>query len=154
MVELQDSIEIAAPIDRCFLLSTCIDLVGPVLGMKAVSGKTSGLVVEGDRLVWRGWVFGLPQMHETLITGYRRPEFFQDTMGRGRFAFFQHDHFFTEADGGTRLHDKVRFSLPFGFAGELAARYAMRPHIAGLVRRRFAMLQRIAEGEEWRRYLA
>jgi ligand-binding SRPBCC domain-containing protein len=153
MFTVQDSVTIDAPIDRCFLLSTSIDLVGPVLGLRAVSGKTSGLVVDGDQLIWRGWKFGLPQMHETLITQYRRPEFFQDTMGRGRFQSFQHDHFFYVVDGHTLLRDEVRFSLPFGLPGRLVARYVMQPHIRSLVRRRFAMLKQIAEGPDWQRHL-
>ena len=150
---VRDSILIDAPIDRCFLLSTSIELVGPILGMRAVSGKTSGLAIDGDQLVWRGWKFGLPQMHETLITAYRRPEFFQDTMGRGRFEFFQHDHHFTEVDRRTLLGDEVRFAMPLGFAGRLVGRFVMLPHIRRLLRRRFAMLKQIAEGPEWERHL-
>ena len=62
--------------------------------MRPIEGKTSGLVVEDDRLLWAGWKFGLPQMHESIITKYERPTFFQDTMERGRFKRFQHDHHF------------------------------------------------------------
>jgi ligand-binding SRPBCC domain-containing protein len=153
MFTVKDSITIDAPIDRCFLLSTSIELVAPILGFKAVSGKTSGLVVMGDQLVWRGWKFGLPQMHETLITAYDRPAFFQDTMGRGRFAAFQHDHHFDVVDGKTLMRDEVRFSLPLGPAGWAVGRVIMVPHVASLLKRRFAMLKRIAEGGEWSRYV-
>jgi ligand-binding SRPBCC domain-containing protein len=150
---VSDTVHIQAPIERCFLLSTSIELVQRTLGMRPISGKTSGLVEMGDQLVWVGWKFGLPQMHETLITGYRRPDFFQDTMARGRFKTFSHDHSFTEIAGRTLLHDKVRFSMPFGFAGRLVAAKVLVPHIARLMQRRFQLLKKVAEGEEWRRYL-
>jgi ligand-binding SRPBCC domain-containing protein len=153
MFVIKDVTHIRAPIDRCFLLSTSIDLVALTLGMKPVAGKTSGLIQSGDRLTWRGWKFGLPQSHETLITQYHRPSFFQDTMASGRFRAFAHDHEFTEMDGHTLLKDTVRFSLPFGPAGKLVARYIMVPHIRGLLQRRFHLLKRIAESEEWRQYL-
>ena len=153
MFRVKESIHILAPRDRVFLLSTSIPLVQQILGMKPVSGKTSGLVVEGDQLLWRGWKFGLPALHETFITRYERPHFFQDTMGRGYFKHFQHDHLFEEVDGHTLLVDTVRFSLPFGLAGRLAGNLLVVPHVVRLMKRRFALLKRTAEGPDWSRYL-
>ena len=150
---VSDTIHINAPIERCFLLSTSIELVQWTLGMRAVSGKTSGMVEMGDRLIWAGWKFGLPQMHETVITAYRRPHFFQDTMGRGRFRTFAHDHSLTEIDGQTLLHDKVRFSMPLGYAGRIVATRILVPHIAKLLQRRFLLLKRVAESDEWQDYI-
>ena len=137
-----------APVEQCFLLSTDIEVVGWTLGMKPIEGKTSGQVVAGDRLLWAGWKFGFPQMHETLITGYDAPHFFQDTMGRGRFRKFQHDHHLTELDGYTVLSDKIRFSMPFGIPGRLVGRYVMVPYIRRILRRRMLLLQRLAEEQE------
>lgn len=158
---VRDSIRIHAPIERCFLLSTSIELVQRILGMRpsvAESRKTGGLIGAGDQLVWRGWKFGLPQMHETLITAFDRPNHFQDTMGRGRFARFQHDHWFRverNAAGSetTLLEDEVRFAMPLGWAGATVGRLVMVPHVRHLVKRRFALLKQIAEGEDWRQYV-
>ena len=153
MFRVKESIHVNAPRDRVFLLSTSIVLVQQILGMKPVSGKTSGLVVDGDQLLWRGWKFGIPALHETLITRYERPGFFQDTMGRGYFKHFQHDHTFEEVDGQTLLVDTVRFSMPFGIAGRLAGKLLVVPHVAGLMQRRFELLKRTAEGSDWERYV-
>jgi len=151
---LRDRVVIDAPIERCFRLSTSIEVVGLTLGMRPVEGKLGGMILAGDQLVWRGWKFGLPQMHETLITGFDEPRFFQDTMGRGRFATFQHDHHFMDTQGGTLLEDELRFSMPLGWAGEMVGRVVMIPHIKGLLRQRFALLKRLAEGDGWREYVA
>ena len=153
MYTVKDSIHINAPIERCFHLSSSIDLVRQTLGMKPVRGKLDGNIAAGDRILWRGWILGLPQFHESLITAYNVPTFFQDTMERGRFKRFQHDHHFAEVDGHTLLHDKLRFSLPFGPAGKLIARRIMVPYIAGLLRRRLTLLKQVAESEQWRRYV-
>ncbi len=142
-----------APVERCFLLSTSVELVQQTIGLKPVEGKTSGLVEGGDQLVWRGWKFGISAHHETLITRYERPSFFQDTMGRGYFQHFQHDHHFLWIDGQTVMQDEVRFTLPFGWAGRLVGQYVVAPHVRGLVRRRFALLKGLAEGDDWERYL-
>lgn len=162
MFTLRDSIVVRAPVERCFLLSTSVEVVQRTLGLHPVpaeSRRSSGLITAGDQLVWRGWTFGLPQMHETLITAYDRPSHFQDTMGRGRFAHFQHDHRFTALSAGvdgderTLMEDVVRFSMPLGWPGRIVGRVVMVPHIRGLLHRRFQLLKRMAEGEEWREYL-
>jgi ligand-binding SRPBCC domain-containing protein len=153
MFTISDSIHINAPIDRCFLLSTNLELVERTLRMQPIEGKTSGMIVDGDRILWGGWKFGLPQMHESLITGYERPVFFQDTMRRGRFKRFQHDHQLTEIDGHTLLNDKLRFSLPLGLPGRLVARHVIVPYLCRLLRQRMLLLKKVAEGDEWRRYL-
>ena len=154
MFRLKENIHVNAPLERCFLLSTSIAIVQQTIGLTPVEGKTAGLIVGGDQLVWRGWKFGIPAMHETLITGYDRPNFFQDTMGRGRFKHFQHDHQFTWVDGQTLMVDVVRFSLPFGPLGRVIGKHVVVPHVLALLLRRFQLLKRIAEGPDWERYLA
>ena len=153
MFRLKESVHIKAPIDRCFLLSTSIDLVRETIGLHPAAGKTSGLIAVDDRLMWRGWKFGLPAMHDTLITRYERPFFFQDTMGRGMFRHFQHDHNFQEVDGVTALWDNVRFSLPAGPLGRYIGYKVLVPHTMQLMSKRFEVIKRLAEGEGWRKYL-
>ena len=153
MYRLKDSIHINAPIDRCFLLSTSIEIVAETLHLTPVSGQTTGLIVNGSRLMWRGWKFGLPAWHETLITGYDRPSFFQDTMASGMFRDFQHDHRFEDIDGRTLLIDIVRFNMRFGPIGKLMAKAVVIPHVLDTMQKRFQLLKRLAEGSDWERYL-
>lgn len=154
MFTLRHQIVILAPIERCFLLSTSVAIVEKELGMHPVSGRTTGLVVGGDTVKWKGWQLGLPQHHQSLISRFEPLRFFQDTMIAGRFASFQHDHAFTEnPDRSVTLADELRFSMPFSWLGWLIGRFVMSPHIQGLLRRRFLLLKRIAETEEWRDYL-
>jgi ligand-binding SRPBCC domain-containing protein len=153
MFTISDSIHINAPLDRCFQLSTNIALLGRTIGMWPIDGMADGMLKDGDKLVWVGWKFGLPQIHESLISKYERPVFFQDTMGRGRFKRFQYDHSLAEIDGHTLLSDKMRFALPFGSLGKLVARKVMVPYLCRLLRERMLLLKQVAETEEWRRYL-
>ena len=153
---LADSLLVQAPIARCFELSCSLELVREGLGMNAVSGKTEGFVVGGDVVRWEGWQLGLKHFHVSHISGFERPVFMQDTMLDGRFKTFQHDHHFRAQAGSTPstlLEDELRFSLPFGALGALVAKTIMVPHIHKLMRSRFQRIKRIAEGEDWRRYL-
>ena len=168
-----ESATIHAPIQRVFALSTRVELVQETLGMDLIDSGVEGGVFRGhigarSRVVWRGWKFGLPTEHHTLITAFAAPErqptgeviaFFQDSQERGRFAFFQHDHHFREAyDPSTQqpittLYDEVRFTLPYGPLGRIAASLLLAPHIRRLANRRFAMLKQLAEGEGWRAWI-
>ncbi len=177
---IRDTATVHAPLNRLWALSTRVELVKTVLGMNLVGGTTQGFVQEGTRVVWKGWKFGLPTEHHTLITGFRPPHpaaaeptlapelhadavgqpvaWFQDQQERGRFAFFQHDHWLREStapDGSpqTVLEDAVQFRLPFGAPGRLAARWLMTPYIRRLVKRRFASLKALAEGDGWRQWM-
>ena len=151
---LRDEVRVQAPVERCFLLSTSLAIVEQELGLRPVRGRTKGLVQGGDTVRWEGWQLGLPQFHESLIEGYQPFEFFRDRMIAGRFARFEHDHnFVAQNDGSVVMWDELRFAMPWGWLGELVGRWVMVPHIRGLMRRRFARLKRIAEGEEWRRYV-
>ena len=43
--------------------------------------------------------------------------------------------------------------MPFGALGRLVARSIMVPHIRKLMKNRFARIKRVAEGEDWQKYL-
>jgi ligand-binding SRPBCC domain-containing protein len=152
---LRDEIVVQAPIVRCFLLSTSVAIVERELHMHPVRGRTSGLVVGGDTVRWEGWQLGLPQFHQSLIEAFDPPVFFRDRMIAGRFASFEHDHKFQDqGDGSVVLSDELRFTMPLGWAGNLVGAFALVPHIRALMKRRFKLLKRIAEGDEWKQYLS
>lgn len=175
LVEVRDTTSIQAPLDRVWALSTRVELVRETLGMTLTEGPdrtSSGFIRGGSRVVWKGWKFGLPTEHHTLITGFeppheaasgknttlRREAWFQDSQEHGRFAFFQHDHAFRElrSEAGTTatlLGDHVRFALPWMTGGSLAAAVLMRPYVVALVRRRFQVIKELAEGEGWRQWV-
>lgn len=150
---LRDSILIHAPIERCFALSTSVEIVQQELHLKPVAGRTKGLVALNDTVRWQGWKLGFWQYHVSLIDGFGPPHFFRDRMIEGRFRSFEHEHFFEVTPEGTMLRDELRFSLPFGVPGRLVARWILLPHIRNLMRRRFLNLKRIAESQEWKQYL-
>ncbi len=151
---LRDEITVFAPIERCFLLSTSVEIVQHELKMRPVRGRTSGLVSKGGTIRWQGRQLGLPQFHESLIDAYEPPVFFRDRMIAGRFASFSHAHSFEDhGHDGVLLRDELHFTMPWGWAGQIAGALLLVPHIRRLLHRRFALLKHIAESDEWRKYL-
>ena len=152
---LRDEVIVHAPLQRCFLLSTSVEIVQRELRMEPVEGRTSGLVQAGDTVLWRGFKFGLPQFHRSVIEEFRPPVYFSDRMVAGRFRAFQHCHAFEPLpDGLVRMRDEVRFTMRWGLFGVILGRILIAPHVRNLLRRRFALLKRIAESDEWRKFVS
>lgn len=156
LVRIELSTAIAAPVERCFDLARSIDLhmaSTDGTGERAIAGVTSGLIGPGQEVTWSGRHFGLRVTHTSRITAYERPGYFQDSMMRGMFRSFCHDHYF-EVDGrGAVMRDVMEFGAPFGPLGKVVERLLLDRHMRRLLARRNQMIKRTAEGDEWRRYL-
>ena len=156
MVRIELSTAIAAPVERCFDLSRSIDLhmaSTDGTGERAIAGVTSGLIGSGQEVTWLGRHFGLKVTHTSRITAYERPEYFQDSMVRGNFQRFCHDHYFRVDGSGTLMKDVMEFEAPFGPVGKVVDRLLLDRHMRKLLARRNAAIKRVAEGHEWRTYL-
>lgn len=159
MVELKETTTIAAPIERCFDLARSVEvhLAGNVhFGESAVAvgGVTSGLVDLGQRVTWRAKHFGVWQNLTSEITRMDRPSYFRDEMIRGAFKMMEHDHYFSAtSESGTVMTDLFRFAAPLGILGRIAEVVALRRYMANLLHERNVVIKKIAESEEWQRYV-
>ena len=141
-----------APVERCFLLSLSIDLHVASAGkshVEAIAGVTNGLIGEGETVTFRGRHFGLRLRHTSRIEALRPYSYFRDVMVSGAFRQFEHDHHFAPMDDGTRIRDQIRFSTGWGPLGRRLARRRLKEFLI----ERSAVIKRVAESEEWRRYL-
>lgn len=141
-----------APVERCFLLSLSIDLhVASARGTReqAIDGVTTGLIGEGETVTFQGHHFGLRLRHTSRIETLRPYSYFRDVMVTGAFRHFEHDHHFAAMDDGTRIRDEIRFSIGWGAIGRILARRRLRAFVID----RNDVIRRVAESEEWRRYL-
>ncbi|HXH94819.1 MAG TPA: SRPBCC family protein [Thermoanaerobaculia bacterium] len=121
-----------APPERCFDASRDLDL--HVTSMKetaekAVAGRTSGLIELGEQVTWEARHFGVRQRFTSKITAFDRPAYFQDSMVKGAFHSFVHDHYFEAVDGGTKMIDVLTFASPLGFIGAIVDRLVMSGYL-------------------------
>jgi ligand-binding SRPBCC domain-containing protein len=144
---------IAAPPERCFDAARDLDLHPKSLAHTnevAVAGRTTGLIELGEEVTWRGRHFGVTQHFTSRITAFDRPRFFQDSMVRGAFASFVHDHYFVERhverNAGTSMTDALVFSAPLGILGRIAETLLLRRYLERLLTRRAAAIKEAAEG--------
>lgn len=149
---IQLETKIAAPIERCFLLSLSIDLemkVAKPARVHAIAGRTHGVIGPGETVTWRGRHLGLMMItHQSLITQYERPNHFQDAMLRGVFRSFVHDHFFAACDDGTVMRDRLAFAAPLAPISWFVERLVLRPYLTKLLKERNRLIRQVAEADE------
>jgi ligand-binding SRPBCC domain-containing protein len=147
---------IDAPVERCFLLSLSVDLhVASARSTRkdASTEAVTGTVGEGDTLTFKGQHFGMRGRHTTLIEKLRPHAYYRDVMISGPFQHFEHDHHFATMDDGTRMRDEIRFSAGSGLFSRLATRMFLRKRLKAFLIERNAMIKRLAESEDWHKYL-
>lgn len=157
MPTLHLSTFIAAPPERVFDLSRSIDLhvaASSPSGERAIAGVTCGLIGLGQSVTWRARHFGVWQELSVQITGFERPLYFEDEMIKGAFARMHHRHAFAPESDGTLMHDTFEWVSPLGPLGWLADRLFLKSYMRRFIDERNRELKRVAESEEWRKYLA
>jgi len=148
---------IAAPPERVFDLARSIDAhqeSAEGTNERAVAGVTHGLIGLGDEVTWEARHFGIKQKLTVRITRFERPFRFQDIMVSGAFKSMRHDHEFIAHPPGTLMVDRFKFQSPFGVLGLAVDRIFLFGYMRRFLVRRNNVLKRLAESEDWRRYVA
>lgn len=157
MIRLEERAVIQAPVERCFDLARSVEvhLEGNIhYGEAATAGTAAGLLDLGAQVTWRAKHFGVWHELTSRITAMDRPSYFQDVMLQGPFRSLRHDHRFRSlASGATEMTDVMLVEAPFGALGRLVEIAVLRRYMRSLLRERIAVIRRIAESLEWRRYL-
>ena len=157
MPTIRVSTDIGAPPQRCFDLARSVDAhveSATATRERAVAGVTTGLLGAGDEVTWRARHLGVNQLFVSRITAFDPPHRFQDSMVRGAFAHFVHEHVFVVGPGGgTQMVDVVDYAAPWGPLGRLAERLFLTAYLTRFLQRRAQVLKRLAESEDWRRFI-
>jgi ligand-binding SRPBCC domain-containing protein len=157
MARIETTTRIAAPRERCFDLARSVDVhVRSAVGTaeRAVAGRTAGLLGPHEETTWEATHFGRRLRLTSRITAFERPVRFRDSRVRGPFARLDHDHEFEDdGAGGTLMRDVFDYAAPLGLLGRIAERLFLTRHLRHFLDARNAELKRIAESDEWRRYL-
>jgi ligand-binding SRPBCC domain-containing protein len=148
MPRLEIETTIDAPAERCFDLARDLDLHLQSMqasGERAIGGRTSGLIEMGEEVTWEARHFGLSHQHCSRITAFTRPQHFRDSMVRGRFKKFEHDHYFVERDGRTVMRDVIEFASPLGLIGRFVDVAFLSRYLRRLIMLRNRVIQEAAE---------
>lgn len=147
---------INAPIERVFDLSRSIDLhtlSALETNEKAIAGKTSGLIEEGEFVTWRAKHLGIYQHLTVKITKLERPYLLEDKMLKGAFSKMQHRHKFESFGDQTKMIDIFAFQSPFGIIGKFVNKLFLKKYMTDFLITRNMEIKKVAEGDMWRQLL-
>ena len=97
--------------------------------------------------------FGIWQQLTSRITEFDPPAHFRDSLVRGAFRRFDHDHFFSQRGEVTVMRDVFDFQSPLGILGRIADYLFLTRYMKRLLINRNTLIKMTAETDQWRRYL-
>jgi len=97
----------------------------------------------GSQIEYKLRVHGLPIRWLTVIENWDPPNSFIDVQAKGPYKLWHHTHRFISEKGGTLLEDHVRYSLPFGFLGNIAHALLVRHDVEAIFRYRERKIEEI-----------
>jgi ligand-binding SRPBCC domain-containing protein len=104
--------------------------------------KSTREIGEGTLIDYRLKLNGIPMGWQSRIENWEPPRRFVDTQLKGPYAYWHHAHEFIPLGSGTLMRDVVRYRLPFGWLGSVAAGWKVEAQVDRIFSFR---LTRIAE---------
>ena len=157
MITIHHEVRVRAPAERCFDLTRSVDLhvdSSTDIAARAVGGRAHGLSADGDCTTWSARFCGLRFAMTTRVEDFAPPTSFGDRLTRGLLRQFAHVYRFKPLpDGGCAVSDELTVEAPFGPLGRLVERFYLARRMNLLVQRRLEHIRRVAESDDWRRYL-
>lgn len=74
-------------------------------------------------------ILGIKNRWVTEITHVVDQEYFVDEQRFGPYALWHHKHFIREIEGGVEMEDLLHYKLPYGFLGQLAHPFLVKPKL-------------------------
>ena len=112
---------------------------------KAIAGRTSGLIEEGETVTWRAKHLGFCQTHTSEIINMEKPFQFTDIMLKGTFKSLKHQHIFTQEGENTIMTDIFEFESPFGIIGKLFNMFFLKNYMKNFLLERNKLIKTTAE---------
>ncbi len=153
MYRIHLSTIIKANIQTVFDLSRNIDLhqmSTSKTNEKAIAGRTSGLIEQGETVTWKAKHLGVYQTLTTKIISMNKPHHFVDIMQKGTFKSMKHQHIFTQEGKNTIMTDIFEFESPFGMIGKIFNTLFLTNYMKNFLLERNQLIKTVAENTEMR----
>jgi ligand-binding SRPBCC domain-containing protein len=149
-------IDIKTPVERAFDLSRSIEFHAYIQSHnkeKAVDGITSGLIGLNEKVTWEAVHFFIKQTLTAKITHFDNPYHFRDTMIRGAFKRFDHDHKFEGNGEITHVTDIFDYDVPHGIFGKVFDVLVLKSYMTRFFNKRNLMLKETLESDRWKDFI-
>jgi ligand-binding SRPBCC domain-containing protein len=117
---------------------------------KAIAGRTSGLIEEGETVTWIARHLGIYQKLTTKIIAMNKPYHFTDIMQKGAFKSMKHQHIFRQEGEKTIMTDIFEFQSPFGIIGKVFDALLLKNYMKNFLLERNKLIKTVAENKRKR----
>ncbi len=151
MTKIKLKTKIYAPIETVFNNCRKIDLHTKSASKsheKAIEGRTSGLIENGETVTWIGKHFGFYIKHKSIISEMEFPHYFVDEQLNGKFKSFKHKHTFKQENNSVIMIDELEYEVPFEFFGKLFNKLLLKKHLVDFLIKRNDFLKLISENQQ------
>lgn len=112
---------------------------------KAIAGRTSGLIEEGETVTWKAKHLGVNQTLTTKIISMEKPSQFTDIMLKGAFKTMKHQHIFKKKKDSTLMIDIFEFESPLGLVGRFFNQIFLKDYMKNFLWERNELIKKTAE---------
>lgn len=112
---------------------------------KAVAGRTTGLIEQGETVTWKAKHLGVIQILTTKIIVMNKPHHFTDVMLKGAFKSMKHQHIFRQEGKNTIMTDIFEFESPAGIIGKLFNYFFLKNYMTKFLTERNKLIKLTAE---------
>ncbi|SDQ65707.1 Ligand-binding SRPBCC domain-containing protein [Chryseobacterium soldanellicola] len=115
---------------------------------KAIAGRISGFIEEGETVTWKAKHLGIYQTLTTKIISMNRPGHFTDIMLEGTFKSLKHQHIFKQKGKNTIMTDIFDFESPFGIIGKFFNYFFLKNYLTNFLLERNKLIKTVAENNK------
>lgn len=115
---------------------------------KAIAGRTSGLIEEGETVTWSAKHLGIYQTLTTKIISMQKPGQFTDEMQKGAFKSLKHQHIFKTVNHKTLMTDIFEFESPLGIIGKIFNKIFLKSYLRNFLLERNQLIKTKAESSK------
>jgi ligand-binding SRPBCC domain-containing protein len=112
---------------------------------RAIAGRISGLIEEGESVTWKAKHLGIYQTLTTKIVRMEKPYQFTDVMQKGAFKSMKHQHIFKRQGNCTVMIDIFEFESPLGIMGRIFNRLFLKNYMRNFLLDRNKLIMVTAE---------
>ena len=107
---------------------------------------------DGRIIDYKIYLLGIPIHWKTLITDFDPPHMFVDQQIKGPYTMWHHTHTFHKVEDGVEIRDRVVYSIPFGFIGQILNYLWIRKDLENIFKHRKKVINKLFENNDYKSY--
>jgi|TARA_B110000914_G_C15255716_1_gene350637 ligand-binding SRPBCC domain-containing protein len=112
----------------------------PAMGFHIMTPKPIEMR-EGAIIDYTVNIMGIPARWRTMITGYKKNQFFIDEQLKGPYSYWHHKHSFKTVEGGVNIVDEITYALPLEAFRTIVHPLFIKPQLRKIFSFRFQIIQ-------------